>query len=163
MNYQRPAIEELAPVAVFLNPFLIETAKSTEQIDWRVRRIKEFIDNSNGATGSDFDEICEQLNLHISGTYAAQLFKESIGIGWREYAARYRVATAADRLKTTPNSVKEIAAELGYRRPQDLARGFKKTYRMSPTDYRHLYHLLEVMLPIEEWSPTAVRPSPTRS
>ena len=87
MNYQRPAIEELAPVAVFLNPFLIETAKPTEQIDWRVRKIKEFIDTKNGVTGSDFDEICEQLNLHISGTYAAQLFKESIAIGWREYAA----------------------------------------------------------------------------
>jgi methylphosphotriester-DNA--protein-cysteine methyltransferase len=162
MNYQHPAIEELASTAVFLNPFPIETAKPSEQVDWRVRKIKEFIDNRNGVTGSDFDEICGQLNLHISGTYAAQVFKESIGIGWREYAARYRVATAAERLKTTSNSVKEIAAELGYRRPQDLARGFKKAYRMSPTDYRHLYHLLEVMLPIEEQSPIAVRSSPTR-
>jgi AraC-like DNA-binding protein len=153
MDYEQPTIEVLAMVSVFLNPFHINTAKPNEQIDWRIRKIKELIENKNGTTGSDLDNICKQLNLHISGTYAAQLFNESIGIGWRDYAARYRLATAAERLKTTSNSVKEIAVELGYRRPQDLSRGFKKTYQVTPKDYRHLYHLLEVMWPVEERPP----------
>jgi AraC-like DNA-binding protein len=152
MDYEQPSIEVLALVWVFLNPFLflIDTIKPNEQIDWRIRKIKELIENMNGTTGSDLGKICKHLNLHISGTYAAQLFNESIGIGWREYAARYRLATAAERLKTTSNSVKEIAVELGYRRPQDFSRGFKKTYQLTPKDYRHLYHLLEVMWPVEE-------------
>jgi AraC-like DNA-binding protein len=153
MEYERPAVEVLAPVRVFVDPFLIETSKPNEQIDWRVRKIRELIEDKQGTTGSDLDKICKQLNLHISGAYAAQLFHESIGMGWREYAARYRLATAAERLKTTSDSVKEIAIELGYRRPQDLSRGFKKTYHLTPRNYRHLYHLLEVMWPTEERPP----------
>lgn len=150
MDYEQPTIDVLALVWVFLSPFLIDTIKPNDQIDWRIRKIRELIENLNGTAGSDLGNICKQLKLHISGTYAAQLFHESIGIGWREYAARYRLATAAERLKTTSNSVKEIAVELGYRRPQDLSRGFKKTYQLTPKDYRHLYHLLEVMWPVEE-------------
>ena len=153
MDYEQPTIEVLVPAWVFLDPFLIDTIKPKEQIDWRIRKIKELIEKMNGTAGSDLGKICKQLNLHISGTYAAQLFNESIGIGWRDYAARYRLATAAERLKTTSNSVKEIAVELGYRRPQDLSRGFKKTYQVTPKDYRHLYHLLEVMWPVEERPP----------
>jgi AraC-like DNA-binding protein len=150
MDYEQPTIEVLAQIWVFLTPFLIATARPNEQIDWRIRKIKELIENKNGTAGSDLDKICKQLNLHISGTYAAQLFNESIGIGWREYAARYRLATAAERLKSTSNSVKEIAGELGYRRPQNLSRGFKKTYQLTPKHYRYLYHLLDVMWPVEE-------------
>ena len=153
MDYEQPTIEVLAMVWVFLSPFLIEMAKPNEQIDWRIRKIKQLIEDKQGTTESDLGKICKQLNLHISGAYAAQLFHESIGMGWREYAARYRLATAAERLKTTSNSVKEIAVELGYRRPQDLSRGFKKTYQVTPKNYRHLYHLLEVMWPVEERPP----------
>jgi AraC-like DNA-binding protein len=153
MNYELPTVEVLAPVGVFLNPFPVESAKPIEQIDLRVTKIKQFIEDTKGAAGSDLDRICKQLNLHISGGYAAQLFNESIGMGWREYAARYRLATAAERLKSTFNSVKEIALELGYRRPQDLSRGFKKAYRLTPTDYRHLFQLLEVMWPVQERPP----------
>jgi AraC-like DNA-binding protein len=153
MNYEQPTIEVFARVSVLLTPFLVEPAKPNEQIDWRIRKIKQFIETQKGIAGSDLDNICRLLDLHISGTYAAQLFNESIGMGWREYAARYRLATAAERLKATSNSVKEIALELGYRRPQDLSRGFKKTYGLTPKDYRHLYHLLEVMWPEGERPP----------
>src|SRR5882762_3630536 len=100
MDYEQPTVEVLAIVSVFLSPFHINTAKPNEQIDWRIRKIKELVENKNGTPGSDLDKICRELNLHISGTYAAQLFNESIGIGWRDYASRYRLATAAERLKT---------------------------------------------------------------
>jgi two-component system response regulator YesN len=153
MNYEPPTVEVLAPVMVFLSPFPVETTKPNEQIDLRIIKIKQFIEDKRGAAGSDLDKICKQLSLHISGAYAAQLFNESLGMGWREYAARYRLATAAERLKTTFNSIKEIALELGYRRPQDLSRGFKKTYGLTPTDYRHLFHLLELMWPVQERPP----------
>jgi AraC-like DNA-binding protein len=154
MNYQEPTVEVLAEVSVFLDPFFIETARTNEQIDdWRIRKIKQLLEDTNGNAGLDLSDICKKADLHITGHYAAHRFNELIGMGWREYAARYRSATAAERLMRTSNSVKEIAVELGYRRPQDLSRGFKKTYKLTPKYYRYLYHLLEVMWPAEERPP----------
>jgi AraC-like DNA-binding protein len=101
MSYELPTVEILAPVSVFQDPFFNEALKPDDQIDWRIRKLKQFIENGKGNTAWDLNKICEHLSLHISGNYAAQLFRQSIGMGWREYAARYRLASVAEKLKTT--------------------------------------------------------------
>jgi AraC-like DNA-binding protein len=113
-------------------------------------KLKAFIESSDGKTGWDFKAVCHQLNLGISTSYAGKLFMRSMGIGIREYAMKIRFAKAAERLQSTPQSIKEIAGDLGYHSPRDLARGFKKAFRMNPTDYRRIYHFALAVLAEEK-------------
>ncbi len=145
MGYQRPKVQELGTTNGFLNPILAREPKAVHVLDWRIKRLKEFIDTNNGRTGWNFDDICKQLNLGISGRYAGRLFERAMKIGLREYAMRQRLWKAADKLRNTTCSSKEIAGDLGYRSPRDLARGFKKMFHLSPSEYRRIYHLAKEM------------------
>src|ERR1700722_204025 len=145
MAYHRPIIRNLGRVIAFLSPVLKENLKNLNGIDWRIKKLKEFIDFNVEKAAWNFGEVCHQLDLGIGAQHATRLFERSIGIGLREYAARYRFEKAAERLRSTARSVKEIAGELGYRNPQDLSRGFKKAFAMSPTEYRRTYHSIDAM------------------
>ena len=114
-------------------------------MDWRIKKLKEFIDTNIENAAWNFDEVCQQLHLGISVYQASRLFGRSIGVGLRKYATRRRFENAAEKLRNTSRSIKEIAAELGYQWPEDFARGFKKEFRLSPTDYRQLSHSVEAV------------------
>src|SRR5260370_7670054 len=74
--------------------------------------------------------------MGFSGSDAGRVFKKQIGRGVREYTKRKRLAVAADKLKTTTLSIKEIAADLGYKSQSDLSRQFKRLFRLNPTEFR---------------------------
>jgi len=114
-------------------------------MDWRIKKLKEFIDTNIDNAAWNFDEVCQQLHLGISVYQASRLFGRSIGVGLRKYVTRRRFENAAEKLRNTSRSIKEIAAELGYQWPEDFARGFKKEFRLSPTDYRQLSHSVEAV------------------
>ena len=133
--YQQPTILRLGSVADILNVFIGDRPKLKPETDWRIIKLKEFIDSHGGNVG-DAGPICRQLQLEISGRYAGMLFKRSVGIGLREYAMRERLNLAAERLRTTAKSVKEIAVDAGYQRSAELCRRFKETFHVSPTNYR---------------------------
>ena len=104
--------------------------------DWRVNRLLHFIDTGQGKLGWSLNRVCEQLELGVSGSHGAKLFKKHIGIGIREYAKRRRLVVAAEKLKATTLSVKEIAADLGYTKQTDFRRQFKQLFSINPTEFR---------------------------
>jgi AraC-like DNA-binding protein len=110
-------------------------------MDWRVRKILLFLDSEDGKIGPDMAEICRKLDLGISADYATKLFKKETGIGFREYAARKRLAKGATQLVETSLSIKVIAADLGYNSPQDFSRRFKFQYRLKPGEFRRQQHI----------------------
>ena len=134
--YQRPIAKCLGTVRTFLD---------TPTMDWRVKKLKEFIDTNIETAAWNFDEVCRQLHLGISVYQASRLFGRSIGIGLRRYTMRQRFEKAANKLRNTSRSIKEIAGEFGYQWPEDFARGFKKEFRLSPTEYRQLCHSVEAI------------------
>ncbi len=144
MNYERPRIEHLFPTSVTAQQ-VFAVHEMGCAIDWRVRKLQEFIDGNDGKTGWDLRAVCQHLQLGISSGHAAKIFKRLTGIGLREYAKRRRLKTAADRLKCTPGPVKEIAADLGYRSPRDLARRFKQVFQLTPTEFRRTHRLLDAV------------------
>ena len=140
MGYKRPEIQKLGSLKVLLkSTFSIE--QTNLQMDWRVQKLKDFIDGQDGKIGWDLEQVCQQLELGVTAAYAGKLFTHGMDIGLREYATRQRLGKAAERLKITSCSIKEIAAYLGYRSPRDLSRGFKKAFCLSPIEYRRAYHL----------------------
>jgi Helix-turn-helix domain len=142
--YRSPTVFRVGAIVGLMNAFVGESLKLKLGTDWRIIRLKEFIDIRAGNIG-DADPVCAQLELAISGRYAGMLFKRSFGIGMREYALRQRLNLAAERLRTTAKSIKEIAAEAGYQRSAELCRRFKETFHISPTRYRQTCRAAEQM------------------
>ncbi len=145
--YRPPTVSRVGAIVGLMNALVGESLKLKPGSDWRIIRLKEFIDIRAGNIG-DADPVCAQLELAISGRYAGMLFKRTFGIGIREYAMRQRLNLAAQRLRTTAKSIKEIAAEAGYQRSAELCRRFKETFHISPTSYRQTCRAAEQMTAI---------------
>ena len=137
--YETPTIQCTGDLAPILDRALDEIPKVSAAADWRVRRLLAFIDSQHGKLGWNLDHICSNLEIGVSGPHGAKLFKQHTGIGIREYAKTRRLLVAADKLKTTGQSVKEIAVDLGYQNPTDLRRQFKQFFHVSPNDFRTAY------------------------
>jgi AraC-like DNA-binding protein len=117
-----------------------ESTRTERPIDWRVERILQFLDTHDGKLGWGLNHLCLHLELGITGPHAAKLFSRQTGIGIREYAKERRLTVAAQQLRGTTDSVKQIALELGYRTPNDLRRQFKKRFSLNPTEFRTAHH-----------------------
>ena len=137
--YEFPTIQCTGNLARILDRTLNEIPNISSAADWRVRRLIAFIDSQHGKLGWNLNHICSQIEIGISGAHGAKLFKQHTGVGVREYAKTRRLLVAADKLKRTSQSVKEIAVDLGYRNPTDLRRQFKQFFRLSPNEFRTAY------------------------
>lgn len=85
------------------------------------------------------DEIqLENLALvaHISLSYLSIRFKKEVGMSFSEYLVRYRVGRAKEQLRTSTDSCRQIAENVGYRDYVQFSKMFKKYEGISPTEYR---------------------------
>ncbi len=69
-----------------------------------------------------------------------KLFKQAIGQGPKNYLAQYRLKQAAQRLRTTTTSVKQIAYATGFADPHYFHLVFRKQFGITPTTYRQRNH-----------------------
>src|SRR5215469_12408972 len=67
-------------------------------VDWRVSKLRQFIDEKNGCIGYRLTDICRQLDLGISASHASRLFHQDMGVAIREYMKLKRLQTAAVKL-----------------------------------------------------------------
>jgi len=114
----------------------LQLPEPNPNVDWRVFRLQQFIDRREGRLGWRLTDACRDLDLGISAPHAARLFRQCCGLTIREYTKRKRFRSATKYLETTPLSIKEIAANLGYSTPADFFRKFKELFHMTPSDYR---------------------------
>lgn len=80
------------------------------------------------------EELSRQASL--SPYYFAHLFKEETGISPIEYVAMTKINYAKNILKTTENSITEIADLLGYSSDASFINAFKKRAGLSPARFR---------------------------
>ena len=71
----------------------------------------------------------------------SKLFKLYTGMTYTEYVRKLRFEKACLLLTTTKMSILDIALELGYDDYYHFSKQFKRTYSISPTNYRKLYFL----------------------
>lgn len=74
--------------------------------------------------------------LGLSSSHFSRLFARATGSGFRHYINHVRVNAAAALLASDGNSVKQVAAEVGYRTVGELDRHFKQVTGLTPTEYR---------------------------
>lgn len=72
----------------------------------------------------------------LDRSYFSARFKQATGMAPEAYLRTFRLTRASHLLASTQLTIEEIALECGYQRSNSLARIFRRTYGMSPTEYR---------------------------
>lgn len=72
----------------------------------------------------------------LSTSHFSALFRAATGGGVLEYLKRLRMARACELLITTPRTVGEVAAAVGYEDPFYFSRQFRAVHGCSPVQYR---------------------------
>ena len=82
-------------------------------------------------------DIADISNMSESNLYAA--FKKHLGVSPIAYLNRYRMSIAVDKLIETTRSVSEIGYSVGISDALYFSKLFKRTYGISPKEYRRIY------------------------
>lgn len=72
--------------------------------------------------------------------YLSSLFREAFHMSLKQYIAEQRMQQIRSLLLTTTDSIKEIAARLGFENGNQLMHFFRYHEGISPISYRNLYH-----------------------
>jgi methylphosphotriester-DNA--protein-cysteine methyltransferase len=114
-------------------------------VDWRAKKLKDFIDNAPDKIRGNLHEVCGQLQLSLSDRQARRLFKDSTGISIREYARKRRLVLAARQLQDTAEPIKVIAADAGYQTHKAFAKSFYDMFELTPMEFRRMWQRSQVL------------------
>lgn len=76
--------------------------------------------------------------VHLSTSRLNTLMNNTLGVGFRSASGGARIAKARDLLRTTPLSVKQVAAAVGYAHSASFIRAFERQVGRSPSAFRQL-------------------------
>ena len=99
----------------------------------RIQDIESYLQH-NPVGGYDVESLARLVNL--SPSRFAHLFKAEYGVSVHAYVTRIRMNRACRLLFSTNLTIKEIAEELGYITPEHFHTIFKKTFGVTPAEYR---------------------------
>ncbi len=74
--------------------------------------------------------------IGINRSYLTSIFKKQLHVSPKEYLMRFRLNIAAHQLKSTSQSIQEIATSIGYDNPLTFSKIFKQEYGVSPKHFR---------------------------
>lgn len=74
--------------------------------------------------------------FHLAESYISNVIREKTGVNFSEYVLRARMSRAQELLRTTNDSIEEIAHRVGYHDYFYFTRVYKKATGMSPSEYR---------------------------
>ena len=74
--------------------------------------------------------------FHLSKPYLSKYIKEKAGMTFQDVVKKERMKKARILLRETNQTVESIAAEVGYENVEHFNRLFKKSYDITPVQYR---------------------------
>jgi AraC-like DNA-binding protein len=83
----------------------------------------------------------------MSPSHFSRIFRKVVGMSYQEFVNSKRITKAKDLLRTSPQSITEIAVYLGFADPTGFGRIFKKLTGHTPSAYRNLSGSLPGSLP----------------
>jgi transcriptional regulator GlxA family with amidase domain len=99
----------------------------------KIQKLLDYI-SSNLDRELTVEQMAQSIKLSRSRMH--YLFRTQLGIPAIQYVKMRRLERARDLLKTTSLSIKEIRARVGMQDRSHFARQFKKTYGVTPFQYR---------------------------
>jgi AraC family transcriptional regulator, arabinose operon regulatory protein len=107
--------------------------------DFRIQKVLQAIESDPTARISDLAG-----GVSLSNSRLGHLFKAKTGSSLNAFLANERLEKAADLLRWTEMSVKEITYSIGYCQEPSFNRAFKKRFDSSPASYRKRQRLLSM-------------------
>lgn len=98
------------------------------------KKTLEYIRGNYTDKNLSLNEIAQQL--HVTSVYLSRIIKKELGFSYVQIITSLRVKAAKHYLKTSHQSVKEIAEKCGYDSQHYFSSAFKKSVNMSPKQYR---------------------------
>ncbi|MCZ8513029.1 AraC family transcriptional regulator [Paenibacillus filicis] len=83
-------------------------------------------------------ELAEVAHLHPN--YFVRFFKSQLGVTPMSFIYEKRLDKAKQLIRASDKTISEIAIETGFHEVFHLSKSFKKSFGLSPTEYRGLYH-----------------------
>ena len=80
------------------------------------------------------ESLAQVVNLNRS--YLTSLFKQDLDLTPSEYIQNFRITKARHLLESSDISIDQVAEQCGYQRTNSFTRVFKRTYGISPRQYR---------------------------
>lgn len=107
--------------------------------DFYLKEAIAFID-ANYQRGLSIEEIASACGLNRS--YFGRLFKEGMGKSPQQFLLHYRMAKAAEMLKSSRLPIRDVGAAVGYENQLHFSRAFKSVFHVAPREYRqrHFIH-----------------------
>jgi transcriptional regulator GlxA family with amidase domain len=99
--------------------------------DYRIRKVLESLEED---PATNVQELATLVNL--SSSRLGHLFKLQMGVDLNHFLVNERLEKAAELLKQTELSIKQIAVRVGYRHSSSFDRGFQTKFGVPPTDFR---------------------------
>ena len=99
-----------------------------------IEKAKEYIKNNYKNDDMSLNTVAAFVNL--SPNHFSSMFRKETGENFIEYLTRVRLEKAADLLVCTNLKTLEVGEQVGYLDPHYFSYIFKKTYGISPKEYR---------------------------
>lgn len=93
--------------------------------------------NENYKREISLDDVSAEFNY--SKEYFSRYFKKYLGINFTDYVNAIRLDDAFKRLINSDQNLLEISLDVGFVNYRNFYNLFKKTYQVSPREYRKLY------------------------
>lgn len=74
--------------------------------------------------------------MNFNSAYLSRVFKKEMGIAFSEFLSEYRMNYAKNLLDSTNMKISEIGRKVGYTNISAFIRTFRKTFEMTPGQYR---------------------------
>lgn len=81
--------------------------------------------------------------IGINRSYLSTIFKKQLNISPQRYLLNFRMKMAEELIRTTQYTICDIASQVGYNDSLVFSKIFKKTYGLSPANYRNQFIIKE--------------------
>jgi len=105
----------------------------TDSAAQAVHMTKSFIDN-NLSSDIKLDDVAR--HVHMSPCYLSRIFSREVGVPFKKYMVKAKLAHARKLLLSTAKSISEIATEVGYQDTSYFCKIFRQDEGLSPNEYR---------------------------
>lgn len=102
-----------------------------------IKQIQNYV-SIHLATDVSLQTIADHIHLHP--VYLSKIFKSETGENLSEYVIRLKMEKAAYLLKHTDDRIYEICSKIGYQNPPHFIKVFKRTFGVTPQEYRDARH-----------------------
>ena len=114
-------------------------------MDPRIRIVVAMVEEQKGAFHLTLTASSRLLG--VTEAHLLRLFKREIGMTFRRYLRKQRMAEAAELVGDCSLAIKSIALTSGYSDISNFYRDFKQVHGMSPRKLR----MRQIMLQSEQW------------